>query len=90
MPMIIGKIRRPAYGWGAMRRNRNAKIIATLGPSSSTEETIGALFEAGTDVFRLNFSHGTPEDHKRRYDIIRGLEKKFGRPNFFSRPRMMT
>ncbi len=63
-----------------MRRNRNAKIIATLGPSSSTEEVIGALFEAGADVFRLNFSHGTQEDHKHRLDIIRGLEKKFGRP----------
>ena len=80
MPMIIGKIRRRAYGWGVMRRNRNAKIIATLGPSSSTEDSISALFEAGADVFRLNFSHGTQEDHKRRFDIIRGLEKKFGRP----------
>jgi len=63
-----------------MRRNRHAKIIATLGPSSSTEDVIAALFEAGADVFRLNFSHGTHEDHKRRFDIIRGLEKKFNRP----------
>ena len=63
-----------------MRRNRNAKIIATLGPSSSTEEAIAKLFEAGADVFRLNFSHGSPEDHKRRFDIIRALEKRFGRP----------
>ncbi|HEX9701508.1 MAG TPA: pyruvate kinase [Rhodospirillales bacterium] len=63
-----------------MRRNRNAKIIATLGPSTSTEDVIAALFEAGADVFRLNFSHGSPEDHKRRFDIIRGLEKRFQRP----------
>ena len=63
-----------------MRRQRNAKIIATLGPSSSTEAAIAALFEAGADVFRLNFSHGTQEDHKRRYNIIRGLEARFGRP----------
>ena len=58
---------------------RNAKIIATLGPGSSTEEMIHALFEAGADVFRLNFSHGGHEDHKRRYDIIRAMEEKYHR-----------
>ncbi len=42
-----------------MRRNRNAKIVATLGPASSSPELIRALFDAGADVFRLNFSHGT-------------------------------
>src|SRR6478672_9113152 len=54
-----------------MRRHRNAKIVATLGLASSTPEIIRSLFEAGADVFRLNFSHGTHEDHKKRYDIIR-------------------
>jgi len=63
-----------------MRRQRNAKIIATLGPASSDEETIGRLFDAGADVFRLNFSHGSQDDHKERLDIIRSLETKFGRP----------
>lgn len=63
-----------------MRRRRNAKIIATLGPGSSSEEKISELFAAGADVFRLNFSHGAHEDHKKRHDIIRGLEKKFNRP----------
>jgi len=63
-----------------MRRYRNAKIVATLGPSSSTPEMIRSLFEAGADVFRLNFSHGTHEDHKKRYDIIRSIEKDVGRP----------
>jgi len=58
---------------------RNAKIIATLGPGSSTEGMIHALFEAGADVFRLNFSHGGHEDHKRRYDIIRAMEEKYHR-----------
>src|SRR5262249_20841779 len=63
-----------------MRRNRNAKIVATLGPASSSPERIRALFEAGVDVFRLNFSHGTHEDHKKRFDAIRELEKSVGHP----------
>ena len=54
-----------------MRRHRNAKIIATLGPASSSPEIVRSLFDAGADVFRLNFSHGTHEDHKKRYDLIR-------------------
>ncbi|HRD76540.1 MAG TPA: pyruvate kinase, partial [Hyphomicrobiaceae bacterium] len=63
-----------------MRRDRKAKIIATLGPASSEPAAIRRLFEAGADVFRLNFSHGTQADHKRRFDIIRALEKEVGRP----------
>lgn len=63
-----------------MRRERNARIIATLGPATSSAETIQALFEAGADVFRFNFSHGTHADHKARYDIVRDIERKLGRP----------
>src|SRR6516164_1757113 len=63
-----------------MRRHRNAKIVATLGPASSTQEIIRSLFEAGADVFRLNFSHGSHEDHRKRYEIIRAVEKEMGRP----------
>jgi pyruvate kinase len=63
-----------------MRRHRNAKIIATLGPASSSPDIVRGLFDAGADVFRLNFSHGTHEDHKKRYDIIRSIEKDVGRP----------
>jgi pyruvate kinase len=63
-----------------MRRNRNAKIVATLGPASSSLELIRALFDAGADVFRLNFSHGTHDDHKRRFDAIRAIERDVGRP----------
>jgi len=63
-----------------MRRNRKAKIIATLGPASSDPDMIEKLFEAGADVFRLNFSHGTHEDHKGRFDAIRALEKRHERP----------
>jgi len=63
-----------------MRRHRCAKIIATLGPASSSPEMIEKLFLAGVDAFRLNFSHGSHEDHQKRYTIIRELEKKMGRP----------
>ena len=63
-----------------MRRRRNAKIIATLGPSSHEAAVIERLFEAGIDVFRLNFSHGSHEDHARSHEIIRELEADKGRP----------
>ena len=60
-----------------MKRNRKAKILATLGPSSSSSKIIDDLFNAGCDVFRLNFSHGTIEDHRKNYENIRNLEKKY-------------
>jgi pyruvate kinase len=63
-----------------MRRQRNTKIIATLGPSSSTLPVIRALFEAGADVFRLNFSHGDHKMHRDLFGMIRTLEQKMGRP----------
>ena len=63
-----------------MHRHRNAKIVATLGPASADRATIKALFEAGADVFRLNFSHGTHADHKQRLDTIREIERDAGRP----------
>ena len=63
-----------------MRRNRQAKILATLGPASSSRDEIAALFEAGADVFRLNMSHGSHEDQKARFDTIRSLEAVYGRP----------
>src|ERR1700761_5849945 len=63
-----------------LRRRRRTKIIATLGPSSSSPEVLTRLFQAGADVFRLNFSHGTHEDHAARVAIIRELEERFERP----------
>ncbi|WP_410216247.1 pyruvate kinase [Paracoccus sp. (in: a-proteobacteria)] len=63
-----------------MRRHRNVKIVATLGPASSSREMIRALFDAGADVFRLNMSHGSHDDHRARYDIIREIEAETGRP----------
>jgi pyruvate kinase len=63
-----------------MHRTRNAKIVATLGPASADRATIQALFDAGADVFRLNFSHGTHADHKARLDTLRAIERESGRP----------
>ena len=60
-------------------RNRRAKIVATLGPACETEKTIEELFLAGVDVFRLNFSHGSQEDHIKKVKIVRKLEKKHNR-----------
>ncbi len=63
-----------------MRRQRKAKIVATLGPASSTKEMILSLFEAGVDVFRFNFSHGTQDDHRARHEAVREVERLVGRP----------
>ncbi len=63
-----------------MRRLRNLKIVATLGPASSDYETIRALFDAGADVFRLNMSHGAHSEISARHEIIRRVERETGRP----------
>jgi pyruvate kinase len=63
-----------------MRRHRNVKIVATLGPASDDYDTIRALFEAGADVFRLNMSHGGHEDIRNRHNILRDIERDTGRP----------
>ncbi len=63
-----------------MRRERKAKIIATLGPTSQTTEKIEELFKAGADVFRLNFSHDSHKIQVKRIQIIREIEKQLGRP----------
>lgn len=57
---------------------RKTKIVATLGPASGTREGIGALIKAGANVFRLNFSHGSHDDHKALVKIIRELEEETG------------
>jgi len=63
-----------------MKRHRNVKIVATLGPASSSYEMIRALVEAGADVFRLNMSHGTHDDIRARHVIIRQVEIDLNTP----------
>jgi pyruvate kinase len=63
-----------------LRRHRQTKIVATLGPASATPEMIARLFHTGADVFRLNFSHGSHADHAANVAIVRALEGRVGRP----------
>ncbi len=63
-----------------MRRHRRAKIVATVGPASSSPEMLKKLFLAGVDTFRLNFSHGTQADHAKVHGAIRALEIEVNRP----------
>ncbi|MEX0329278.1 MAG: pyruvate kinase [Ruegeria sp.] len=63
-----------------MRRLRNVKIVATLGPASNDYDTIRALHEAGADVFRLNMSHGSHDEIRERHRVIRQIEKDLDSP----------
>ena len=63
-----------------MRRMRNVKIVATLGPASNDYEMIRKLHEAGADVFRLNMSHGDHDEIRARHEIIRQVEKDLDSP----------
>mgnify|MGYP001795385084 CR=1 FL=1 len=63
-----------------MKRDRRVKIVATLGPASSTRAMIKDLFVAGADVFRLNMSHGTQDEIAERHQIIREIEHEMQRP----------
>src|SRR5450830_159731 len=58
---------------------RRTKIVATLGPASNSPEVLEQLILAGLDVARLNFSHGTPDEHKARAKLVRDLAAKHGR-----------
>lgn len=63
-----------------MHKFRSTKIVATLGPASNNTEVIGKLCNAGVNVFRLNFSHGSHEDHRQAFLNIRAAEKQHGQP----------
>jgi pyruvate kinase len=66
--------------FAAMERGRRAKIVATLGPASSTPEIFRQLVRAGLDVARLNFSHGTHEQKTELIRMVRKISKEEGKP----------
>lgn len=83
--LTIERIR--THGWSTLHprskspnRMRRTKIICTIGPASSDLETIRALIAAGMNVARLNFSHGTHDDHQRVITHVRQAAKEAGRP----------
>ena len=59
---------------------RKTKIVCTLGPSTDNEEVLRAMIESGMDVARFNFSHGSHEEHKRRYETLDRLRRELGKP----------
>ncbi len=59
--------------------HRRTKIVATVGPASSSPEMIGNLLDEGVNVFRLNFSHGSAESHRKQTDVIRSVAKQKNR-----------
>jgi len=61
-------------------RSRKVRILATLGPASSTPAMIRRLSQAGADAFRINMSHGTHADHEKLIAAVRGLESELDRP----------
>ena len=61
-------------------KKRRTKIVATIGPASENPEMIRGLIEAGTDVFRLNMSHGSHDTHAAVFERIRAISEELGRP----------
>ena len=59
---------------------RKTKIICTIGPSSDNEETLIKMCEAGMNVARLNFSHGTYDEHQKKIDLVKAVREKFDLP----------
>lgn len=59
---------------------RNTKIVCTLGPTSETEEVLKKLILSGMNVARMNFSHGTHEEHKKRFDLVKKVRTELDKP----------
>ena len=59
---------------------KRTKIVCTIGPASDDRETLGKMIDNGMDVCRLNFSHGTHEDHQKRIDTIKEIRRQKGMP----------
>ena len=63
-----------------MSINKKTKIVATLGPATSTKEVLKAMLDEGCNVFRINFSHADYKDVEERVQMIRELNEEFGSP----------
>ncbi|MCK4331911.1 MAG: pyruvate kinase, partial [Dehalococcoidia bacterium] len=61
-------------------QSRRTKIVCTIGPSTSSASAIKELLEAGMDVARINFSHGTHKEHARQIRTLRKVAKQVGSP----------
>jgi pyruvate kinase len=61
-------------------KRRRTKIVATVGPASASQEVLASLIEAGVDVFRMNFSHGTHESHGKAFAAIRAAAAQVRKP----------
>ena len=61
-------------------RRQKTKIVCTIGPASESPKILEALIKAGMNVARLNFSHGTHEEHQRKIQIIREIASRLGQP----------
>ena len=59
---------------------RQTKIVCTVGPAIDDINKLTQVVEAGADVFRLNFSHGSLDEHRRRVDMCRSVERDIGKP----------
>ena len=66
---------------GAMASDRRrTKIVATIGPVTSTHDAVRALVDAGVDAIRLNLSHGVHADHEARANVVREVQAETGKP----------
>ena len=59
---------------------KKTKIVCTLGPATDDDNILRELIKSGMDCARFNFSHGTHEDHKKRYDQVERIRKELGLP----------
>ena len=76
-PVCNGSSRKA--GCYTFRMLRSTKIVATLGPASSDPGVLERMVRAGIDVVRLNFSHGTADDHRKRVELVREVARTAGR-----------
>ena len=63
-----------------LNNTKRTKIVCTLGPASEKEETLRELIKSGLNVARMNFSHGSHEEHKGRMDLVKKVREKLNKP----------